>query len=528
MTTSRQPPAAYLTEDTSFPYGPFRPETPKEVYLAAGLASRLEYALRRYSVRYIAKNASLNPQTIHNLLNGESWPDLRTLARLEIVFNCLLWGYEHRRSPEDYYRNYGMDHRGYPKTPRNYLKAPPVLRHTQRGASTSRRPENPGSAYEKQINDLVSSWREEVYDGVLVQQVRSAVSMYAYASLQKVTDVYHVPSTFPLFSEARGEERRDLWKAQVQAHADEGRARDGLARFMHFQNAIQLAEKHGLKGLANELQQEAGPLSEDSLQRLETETEIPAAKIEAYIGFVVGDDNPSNALRRFGGDTPSGDPTQNRAFAQNLMNESPLRSLVTNLITGNQGELVKQFQTREEYEDYQVVAIETQQINFFAGLAVHILKEIKQRYGAIGADASVFESDLVDETQAEWIALAVRHFEAGDYRSSVSVMAPRLENAIRSIARKAGINLFRDSLGGRQTSGVKALGKVLSELEDRIPEATRRYWSTLLTNPLGLDLRNKVSHGLLDHPSPQEAAVLFHAACHLLVLESQPPSDGQR
>ena len=204
MTTSRQPPAAYLTEDTSFPYGPFRPETPKEVYLAAGLASRLEYALRRYSVRYIAKNASLNPQTIHNLLNGESWPDLRTLARLEIVFNCLLWGYEHRRSPEDYYRHCGMDHRGYPKTPRNYLKAPPVLRHTQRGASTSRRPENPGSAYEKQINDLVSSWREEVYDGVLVQQVRPAVSMYAYASLQKVTDVYHVPSTFPLFSEARG------------------------------------------------------------------------------------------------------------------------------------------------------------------------------------------------------------------------------------------------------------------------------------------------------------------------------------
>ena len=324
------------------------------------------------------------------------------------------------------------------------------------------------------------------------------------------------------------EERRDLWKAQVQAHADEGRSQQELARFMHFQNAIQLAEKYGLRGLANDLQQESGPLSEDSFQRVETETEIPAAKIDAYIGLVVGDDNLSITLRRFGGETPSGDPTQNRAFAQNLMNEFPLRSLVTNLITGDQGELVKQFQTREEYEDYQVVAIETQQITFFAGLAVHILKEIKQRYGALGADGSVFESDLVDETQAEWIALAVRHFEAGDYRSSVSVMAPRLENAIRSIARKAGINLFRDSVGGRHTGGVKALGKVLSELEGRIPEATRRYWSTLLTNPLGLDLRNKVSHGLLDHPRPQEAAVLIHAACHLLVLESQPPSDGQR
>ena len=260
------------------------------------------------------------------------------------------------------------------------------------------------------------------------------------------------------------EERRDLREGQVNAHANEGRPQQDLARFIHFQNAIQLAEKHGLKDLADELQQEVGPLSEDSLQRVETEEEIPASTMEAYIGFFVGDDNLSNALRRFGGEIPSGDPAQNRALAQKLMNEFPLQSLMTNLITGDQGELVKQFQTREELEDY---------------------------------------------------------------RSSVSVMASRLENAIRGIARNAGVNLFRDSMSGRQTGGVKALGKVLSELKDRIPEATRRYWSTLLTNPLGFDLRNKVSHGLLDHPSPEEAAILIHAACHLLVLKSQPESDGQ-
>ena len=323
------------------------------------------------------------------------------------------------------------------------------------------------------------------------------------------------------------EERRDLWEAQVKAHADEGRPQQDLARFIHFQNAIRLAEKHGLKDLADELQQEVGPLSEDSLQRVETEDEIPASTMEAYIGFFVGDDDLSNALRRFGSETPSGGPVQNRALAQDLINEFPLQSLMTNLITGDQGELVKQFQTREELEDYQIISIETQGIGFFAGIAVHILKEVRQRYGAVGADAGVFESELVDKTQAEWIALAVRRFEAEDYRSSVSVMAPRLENAIRGIARNAGVNLFRDSMGGRQTGGVKALGKVLSELEGRIPEATRRYWSALLTNPLGFDLRNKVSHGLLDHPSREEAAILIHAACHLLVLKSQPQSDGQ-
>ena len=217
------------------------------------------------------------------------------------------------------------------------------------------------------------------------------------------------------------EEQRDLWEAQVNAHADEGRSKEGLARFMHFQNAIQLAEKHGLRDLANELHQEVGPLSEDSFQRVEVEHEISAPTMETIIGYFVGDDNLSNALRRFGGEIPSGDPAQNKASAQR---EFSLRSLMTNLITGDQGELIKQFQTPEEFENYQVVYIEAQNIDFFAAVAVHTLKAIGERYGAKGADASVFESELVDETQAEWIALAVRHYEAGDYRSSVSVMAP--------------------------------------------------------------------------------------------------------
>ena len=316
---------------------------------------------------------------------------------------------------------------------------------------------------------------------------------------------------------AETQEQRDLWKAQVNAHADEGRSEEGLARFMHFQNAIQLAEKRGLRDLANELQQEVGPLSEDSLQRVEIENEIPAPTMEAIIGYFVGDDNLSNALRRFGGEIPSGDPAQNRASAQR---EFSLRSLMTNLITGDQGELIKQCQTPEEFENYQVVYIEAQNIGFFAAVAVHILKAIRERYGAVGADASVFASELVDETQAEWIALAVRHYEAGDYLSSVSVMAPRLENAIRGLAHRVGIVILRDSKGGKKVGGVKGLAGVLEELKGRMPEANRRYWRTLLTESLGLNLRDKVAHGLIDDPTPQEAAILIHAACQLLFLDN--------
>ena len=323
------------------------------------------------------------------------------------------------------------------------------------------------------------------------------------------------------------EEQQGLWEAQVNTHADEGRSKEGLARFMHFQNAIQLAEKHGLRDLANEMRQEVGPLGEESFERVEIAEEIPAHTMEAIIGYFVGDDSLPNALRRFGAETPSGDPAQNRARAQDRMNEFPVLFLMTNLITGDQGELIKQFQTPEESEEYEVVSIETENICFFAAIAVHILKEIGERYGAVGTDAKVFESELVDKTQAEWIALAVRHYEAGDYRSSVSVMAPRLENAIRGLAQRVGIVTLRDSKGGKKVGGVKDLFGVLEELKDRMPEPSRRYWRTLLVDSLGLNLRNRIAHGLIDDPTPQDAAILIHAACHLLVLRSQPQSDGQ-
>jgi len=119
MSEPRQHPVTYLEKDGSFPKGPFRSESPPEVYLAAALADRLQTATRSDSIRYIAKLAHLSPQPILNILNGRSWPDLRTIARLEVVFDCMLWGYEHRR-PLEYFNSYRR-YAGWPRKPRDYL-----------------------------------------------------------------------------------------------------------------------------------------------------------------------------------------------------------------------------------------------------------------------------------------------------------------------------------------------------------------------------------------------------------------------
>ncbi len=59
--------------------------------------------------------------------------------------------------------------------------------------------------YERRIDDLVGQWRDEVYEEVLGAQVMPAVKIYAFASLQDLTDVYDVSAIFPMFADQMGE-----------------------------------------------------------------------------------------------------------------------------------------------------------------------------------------------------------------------------------------------------------------------------------------------------------------------------------
>ena len=58
--------------------------------------------------------------------------------------------------------------------------------------------------YEAHIENLLDHWRNEIYDGVLVNDVLPATQIYAHASLQQLTDTYDVPAIFPIFSKIMG------------------------------------------------------------------------------------------------------------------------------------------------------------------------------------------------------------------------------------------------------------------------------------------------------------------------------------
>ena len=90
-------PADYATGG-SWPDGPLVLDAPPEAHLAAALARRLKKAIRGRPLRRIAALSGVSAPTISHIINGKTWPDLRTLSRLEVAVGAPLWGNEHRNA----------------------------------------------------------------------------------------------------------------------------------------------------------------------------------------------------------------------------------------------------------------------------------------------------------------------------------------------------------------------------------------------------------------------------------------------
>ena len=52
--------------------------------------------MRGRTLDKMAELSGLGRQTIDNILIGKGWPDIRTVARLEVALKKRLWGKEHR------------------------------------------------------------------------------------------------------------------------------------------------------------------------------------------------------------------------------------------------------------------------------------------------------------------------------------------------------------------------------------------------------------------------------------------------
>ena len=367
--------------------------------------------------------------------------------------------------------------------------------------------------------EVLADQREPVAE--LGELVEGAIETYG-------NDPWHLEAALEIKSKlvSSEEEKRSLHETQVIAFRDLARRSEGIARYAHLQRALEMANVRGLTDLADVLRAEVEGISEEDLglKEISAEVSIPSEEIDKFISQIVGDDDLQSALTRFGVSLPLGDLQKSLDFVEEMLREHPLQGIIPRMTLGAENAMIRKADDEEEHREAAVTDYETRILGFHGYLYVETLAAIKGRYGSI---ESWLDAPMIEPVVVEKVRAAVALYEQGEYDAAASMLAPRIERAIRSIARQLGFPVTGSQHRDGRLSEVKSLRPLLDTLKIALPDATHRYLKLLLVDQTSFNLRNRISHGLIDEAVQTDAALLIHAACHLSVLGPAPSPDEE-
>ncbi|HWT92449.1 MAG TPA: DUF4209 domain-containing protein [Solirubrobacteraceae bacterium] len=332
---------------------------------------------------------------------------------------------------------------------------------------------------------------------------------------------------------AEADERELLRDQQVQRWRDAAEEEVGLTRLAHLRHAHERARAIGRSDTATEIALEIEQISAEDLdlQRQEVKIEIPAGELDRLVQSFTEHESAADALGRFGVEgPPSGHADElDRAVAE-LAERYPIQRLISRQVLGEHNALVFEARTPDDHDRMDRAQYAALGIQFFGPIADRILKAIRDGYEHPDTSAltDFFTTDLISESIAGRLAEAVGRYWDGDDVASALILVTQIEAALRDLTAKLGVPVTKPPRGGTP-GGVIALGAVLDKLAGRLDESWRRYLLYLLSEPLAVNLRNRLAHGLLSNPSALDVAVLIHAACFLRSLGvdtqvKEPPS----
>jgi len=321
------------------------------------------------------------------------------------------------------------------------------------------------------------------------------------------------------------ESRTTLRTRQAELWRDTAAKAEGIVRASFLEKALDVARTHGLKELARELRVEIQSLTEEDLclKTVSAEIKIDRDKVDRFHAAFVRFDSWEESLTAFGSyGPPGGDPETMERQVEQQMKAHPLQYLVTKVVFDSDfGAPV--FHATDDASHKLAAMAQSQWMasQIWAVSAVTILERFAERYGRPPRDdlANFFTSALIDSGMAERIALAFELWWDDRPDESAHMLVPRLEAAVRNLAREIGLPIIREPHSSKPGT-VRPLGELLYQLHERFgSEAWRTYLLHLLVDPLGLNLRNVIAHGVRARIERKDAALLLHAAAFLRLVQ---------
>ncbi|MDQ3659953.1 MAG: DUF4209 domain-containing protein [Actinomycetota bacterium] len=320
------------------------------------------------------------------------------------------------------------------------------------------------------------------------------------------------------------ERRRTLRSRQLQLRIREVETAEGLAKVSVLQGAIELARRHGFTAEAADLlkQQQDLPRDELGFESMTSSVDVPTEAVRAQVDLIIGSRAADlfDALSRLGEFGPPGgsDDDLDREVEQQAK-DFPLLGLFGQSTFGPASS-TPNFIANDPESKRLLARGQQRQLHasFYGGfLIAPMLDEAVLYHERPSADqlAGHFSTPLIGPERGERIARALELFWDGRYDDAAHVIAPRLESILRDVARLGGIPIVKPAQEGR-FGGVISLNLVMAKLRELYDDAPWLcYLEALLCDPLAVNLRNDIAHGLAGHVGSVNAGLLLHAACYL-------------
>ncbi len=321
------------------------------------------------------------------------------------------------------------------------------------------------------------------------------------------------------------EERARVYRAIAEAFERRAKMGDALSAMFFYQDARKFFLEAGLREEADRIQaesQKAGPDAEKQMVPMRVEHEIPTEQLNKFLDGMLEGGIEKALLRLAVNFIPDqGDIAEH---AEEVANDYPFYAMFSGAAKKmDHGHIEADVGDETGDPDGKMVHHTAQRVQFDTPwIAWTIERMIQDGLSASRLVAFVRLCGLFTDDRAPLIRQGVEAHFMGDYTQAIHVLIPQIERALVNLPPLAGKPSNKAHRSGRGVMLFKSLNDVLEKNEWPIPqgggENLRMYLLATLAHPKGLNIRNKVCHGLW--PAAKFTKAISERVLHVLLAVS--------